>query len=105
MANPSAGEDALPAMTPKQRKFLREMYRQQQETNAAAAKRAAGANRGYADMTPVAPALQKQLKQSAEDVRFREAAQRAKKQAYKKGGYIRSADGCCSRGGTKGKYI
>jgi hypothetical protein len=51
---------------------------------------------------PAERARRDQMKQEAQDEKDRE---KIKAMGYAKGGYVRSADGCCSKGKTRGKMV
>ena len=79
------------------------------------AKKEAGAGRGFVNPKPVnvsdedyvTPEQRYEMEITRRETKEAEAAKKAEGQAYgkKKGGYVKSADGCAQRGKTRGKMV
>lgn len=81
------------------------------------AKREAGAGRGFVNPKPVnvsadeyvTPKAQYEMEKEEEERRTKEATDKAFNKAsrnnFRSGGYVRAADGCAQRGKTKGRML
>ena len=108
--NVSANEDIKPADTPERRKFLAESEAQRKQEAAAAAQRAADAEaRGKAKAAQRMADEAKMKSQADMDRKMQEAYTRATGIKLAKGGSVSSAskraDGCATKGKTKGRFV
>jgi hypothetical protein len=80
-----------------------------------ATKKEAGAGRGFVNPKPVnvseedyvTPKQRMEMEQAVADRKAGAAAEAAYNKAtgMRKGGYVRAADGCCTKGKTRGKMV
>ena len=62
-------------------------------------------NLGNASLNPNEIEEEKKKRQAEAAAKAKAEAEKAKSQGMKKGGYVKSADGCAKRGHTKGKMV